>query len=121
MPSAERDEMTRNARRWADVAWAQGWYAHAIDVLDKAIELSPRSYKLYRKRGAFYLLCPDPKIHDDEQGVADLRRACELVSWREDFVHWVTGFLSENGEPAAAKEIAREQAKRTRKPAAGEA
>lgn len=114
MLQSDRDEMTRHARRWADVAWGRAWYTHAIEVLEKAIELNPNSFKLYRKRGAFYLLCPDSTIRDSEQAVMDLRKACKLANWREDVVRWVAELLSRNGEVAHAKEIMRELAKRDR-------
>src|SRR5690554_6218196 len=100
MPQGERDELTRHARRWADVAWGRGWYEHAIDVLDRAVELNPDNFKLYRKRGAFLLMCPDPTVRDDVQGAADLRRACELSNWRDDLVRWAAELMTHNGEPA---------------------
>jgi hypothetical protein len=115
MPLGDQEELTRYARRWADVVWNQGWYAHAIDVLDKAIELHPAGFKLHRKRGAFYLLCPDPKVRDEEQGIVDLRQACELSGWREEVVRWVVSFLLDNGEPGPAKDIQREFAERGKK------
>jgi hypothetical protein len=112
MSQADSDELSRRARRWADVAWAQGWHAHAIDVLDRALELKPDCFKLYRKRGAFYLLCPDATIRDDEQAYADLRRACELSDWRDDLARWVIELLTRNGDVVQAKEMKRELAKR---------
>ena len=84
MPSDDPAVLTRHARRWADAAWVRGWYAHAVAVLDKAVELDPTCYKLNRKCGAFLLLCPDATVRDAEEGVADLRRACVLAGWRED-------------------------------------
>jgi Flp pilus assembly protein TadD len=114
MPEDDLDAQTRSARRWADTAWEQGWYEHAIDVIDWALRLHPNAYKLYRKRGAFYLTCPDSTLRDEEQGAADLRRACELSGWREDLVRWVVGVLMENGDIAHAKEITREYAKHSR-------
>jgi hypothetical protein len=113
MPQTEREEQTRYARRWADVAWAREWHAHAIEVLDRAIELNPDSFKLYRKRGAFYLLCPDATVQDSEQAVADLRKACDLAGWREDFVRWVVDLLRNSGEVTAAKEFVRDFPKRS--------
>lgn len=115
MPQGDQDELVRHARRWADVAWNQGWHAHAIEVLDRALELHPADFKLYRKRGAFYLLCPDQKVRDEEQGIADLRRACELSDWREDVVRWVAGLLKSNGDIGPAKEIMRELSQRSKK------
>ncbi len=58
----EHEEQTRYARRWADVAWGEGWYTHAIDVLGKAIELHPDNFKLYRKRGASTCFAPIPRF-----------------------------------------------------------
>src|SRR5262249_4691011 len=101
-----------HARRWADVAWGRGWHEHALEVIDRAIELNPDSFKLYRKRGAFYLLCPDAKVQDSEQAVADLRKACDLNGWREDLVKWVVQLLKDRGEVAAAKKSARASPKR---------
>jgi hypothetical protein len=117
MPHADRDELTRHARRWADAAWVQGWHQHAIEVLDHAIRLHPEGFKLYRKRGAFYLLCPDAKVRDEEQGISDLLRACELSNWREDTVHWIADLLTENGRTAEAKEVLWEFTERARKSA----
>jgi hypothetical protein len=115
MPRDDRHEPDHHARRWADAAWARGWHAHAIEVLDHAIRLTPNGYKLYRKRGAFYLVCPDPKVRDEEQGFADLWEACEHSGWREDLVRWVTELLTDNGHPAEAKEIMWELSERIRK------
>jgi hypothetical protein len=115
MPHDERDELARYARRWADVAWAQGWYEHAVEVLDHAIRLQPDGYKLYRKRGTFYLLCPDSKLQDTEQGIADLLKACELSDWREDMVQWIADLLNEHGYKAEAREIMWEFTERVRK------
>jgi Flp pilus assembly protein TadD len=114
MSQSDLAEMTRRARRWADVAWGQGWYRHAIEVLDCAVELDPGSFKLYRKRGAFYLLCPDPTIRDEEQAFADLRKACELTNWRGEVVRWVAALLARNGDVSQAKTFMRELSKRQR-------
>jgi hypothetical protein len=105
MPRDERDELARRARRWADAAWAQGWHAHAIDVLDRAIRVDPRGYKLYRKRGAFYLVCPDATVRDTVQGIADLLKACELSGWEEEVARWVADLLTEYGYKAEAREV----------------
>jgi hypothetical protein len=113
MPQDDHDEMTRNARRWADAAWIQGWHAHAIEVLDHAIKLYPKGYKLYRKRGAFYLLCPDPTVQDTEQGIADLKQACKLSGWRDDLVRWASELLEDNGYKSEAKALMRELTKRS--------
>ena len=86
VPPDDPDAFTRHARRWADAAWERGWHAHALDVLDHAVRLHPADWKLYRKRGAFCLLCPDPALRDPQQGYADLRRACELAGWPDDLV-----------------------------------
>jgi Flp pilus assembly protein TadD len=115
MPQEDQDELVRHARRWADVAWNQGWHAHALEVLDRAIKLNPTDYKLYRKRGAFYLLCPNQKVRDEEQGIADLRLACELSGWREDVARVVVELLKRNGDKGPAKEIMRELAERSKK------
>ncbi len=114
MPSDDPAALTRHARRWADAAWVEGWYAHAIDVLDRAIELHPTCFKLHRKRGVFLLLCPDPTVRDEEQAFGDLRHACALAGWREGVVHWVIGLLTKNGDLPQANEIARELAARGR-------
>jgi hypothetical protein len=121
MPPDDRDAPSRHARRWADAAWVQGWHAHALDVLDHAIRLDPENFKLYRKRGVFHLLCPDPTVRDEEQGFADLRRACELSGWRDDVVQWVAEVLTRNGNVAHAKEITRELAERGRETGGDEA
>jgi hypothetical protein len=104
-PSESRDLSSRYARRWADAAWAGGWHAHALDVLDHAIHLDPEDFKLFRKRGAFHLLCPDPWLRDPRRGSADLRRACELCGWRADLVEWAAGLLEECGEGGRAEEL----------------
>lgn len=114
MPKADLDELTRHARRWADVVWEKGWHSHAIDVLDRAIELNPECYKLYRKRGALYLSCPDSTIRDEVQGVADLRKACELAGWRNDLTRWVIGLLVEHGFKSEAKSLVKEHQKHAR-------
>ena len=116
MPQDDRAALTRYARRWADAAWVQGWHAHAINVLDRAIELNPACYKLHRKRGVFLLLCPDQTVRDEEQAFADLRCACELSGWRDDLVRWVIALLTDNGDVPQANAIARELAARGRKP-----
>jgi Flp pilus assembly protein TadD len=108
MPPEESDEVARSARRWADAAWQRGLYAHAIDVLDHAIRLCPTDFKLYRKRGAFCLLCPDPDVRDEHQGVTDLRRACELSGWRDDLVRWAAETLADAGYRAEARDLLRE-------------
>jgi hypothetical protein len=113
----ETDELARCARRWADAAWVRGWYGHAVDVLDHAIRLDPDGYKLYRKRGTFYLLCPDSTVQDTVQGIADLMRACELSDWRDDLVRWVADLLTEKGYKAEAKELVWELTERARKAA----
>jgi len=110
MPPDDREAVSRHARRWADAAWVRGWHAHALDVLDHAVRFHPDCFKLFRKRGVFYLVCPDPTVRDEEQGASDLRRACELSGWREDLVQWVAGILSENGDPIRAKELLRQLA-----------
>ncbi len=114
MPSDDHAALTRHARRWADAAWVEGWYAHAIDVLDRAIELNPTCYKLHRKRGVFLLLCPDPTVRDEEQAFGDLRRACDLSGWKQDVVQWVIELLTRNGDMPQANELTREFAARSR-------
>jgi hypothetical protein len=107
----ELDAYSRFARRWADAAWAGGWHAHALDVLDHAIRLNPGDFKLFRKRGSFHLLCPDPWLRDARRGFADLRRACELCGWRADVSAWVAELLAECGEGAEELlELARQAA-----------
>ncbi len=115
MPSDDPAALTRHARRWADAAWVQGWYAHAIDVLDRAVELHPACFKLRRKRGAFLLLCPDPTVRDEEQAFADLRRACALAGWGEEVAGWVVGLLARSGYAPQADALARELAARGRR------
>ncbi len=115
-PPDDPAAFTRHARRWADAAWVRGWHAHALDVLDHAIRLDPANYKLYRKRGVFHLTCPDATVRDEEQGFADLRRACELSGWRDDVVRWVADVLTRNGDPLWAKEVMRELAERGHEP-----
>ena len=100
-----RAEFSRSARRWADAAWADGWHAHALDVLDHAIRLDPDNFKLFRKRGAFHLICPDPWLRDRERGFTDLLRACELAEWRGDLVEWASGLLAEFGNERRAEEL----------------
>lgn len=96
----------RTARRWADAAWVRGWHAHALDVLDHALWLAPDDFKLFRKRGAFYLLSPDPWLRDADRGFSDLRRACELCGWRADLVGWAAELLAECGAGALAEALA---------------
>src|SRR5687767_14428958 len=79
--------------------------AHAFDVLDHAIRLDPDDFKLFRKRGAFHLICPDPWLQDLGRGFADLRRACELSGWRVDLVEWASGLLAEFGDERRAEEL----------------
>ena len=100
-----RADVSRAARRWADAAWADGWHAHALDVLDHAILLDPEDFKLFRKRGAFHLVCPDPWLRDAVRGFADLRRACELSGWRGDLVEWAAALLAECGDGPRAEEL----------------
>ena len=107
-----RADFSRSARRWADAAWADGWHAHALDVLDHAIWLNPDDFKLFRKRGACHLLCPDPCLRDDARGFADLLRACELSDWREDVVRWAAAVLTESGYADRADELLAELARR---------
>jgi hypothetical protein len=106
------DAYSRFARRWADAAWAGGWHAHALDVLDHAIRLNPDDIKLFRKRGSFHLICPDPWLRDARRGFADLRRACELCGWRPDVAAWVAELLAECGGEGAEEllELARQAA-----------
>ena len=108
MPADGPDVFTRHARRWADAAWERGWHAHALDVLDHAIRLDPDDFKLFRKRGVFHLVCPDPTVRDEEQGFVDLRRACELAAWRDDLVRWVADVLTRTGDAHRANELLRE-------------
>ena len=100
-----RADFSRSARRWADAAWADGWHAHAFDVLDHAIRLDPDDFKLFRKRGAFHLICPDPWLQDLGRGFTDLRRACELAGWRGDLVEWASGLMAEFGDARRAEEL----------------
>ena len=120
VPPDDPDAFTRSARRWADAVWVRGWHAHALDVLDHAIRLDPANFKLYRKRGVFHLLCPDRAVRDEEQGFADLRRACELSGWRDDLVRWVVEVLTRNGDLIRAKEIMRDRAERGHEPTGGD-
>ena len=105
MSDEYRAAFSRHARRWADAAWADGWHTHALDVLDHAIRLDPDDFKLFRKRGAFHLVCPDPWLRDRERGFADLRRACELSGWRGDLVGWAIELLATYGDGAHAEEL----------------
>jgi hypothetical protein len=98
-----RDASSRFARRWADAAWAGGWHAHALDVLGHAIRLNPDDFKLFRKRGALHLICPD--LRDAARGFADLRRACELSGWRPDLAGWAAELLEECGDGARAGQL----------------
>lgn len=100
-----RADISRSARRWADAAWADGWHAHAFDVLDHAIRLNPDDFRLFRKRGAFHLICPDPWLQDLGRGFTDLLRACELSGWRRDLVEWASGLLAEFGDARRAEEL----------------
>ena len=68
--------------------------------------------KSHRKRGTFYLLCPDQTVRDEEQAFTDLRCACELSGWRDDLVRWVIALLTDNGDAPQANAIARELAAR---------
>ena len=120
MSPDDPNALTRAARRWADAAWERGWHAHALDVLDHAIRLDPANVKLYRKRGVFHLVCPDPTVRDEEQGFADLRRACELSGWRDDVVRWVAEALTRNGDAHRANELLRELTERSREATGGE-
>ena len=120
VPPDDPVAFTRHARRWADAAWVRGWHAHALDVLDHAIRLDPDNFKLYRKRGVFHLTCPDPTVRDEEQGFADLRRACELSGWRDDVARWVAEVLTGNGDALRSKEIMQALAAHGQQPTGGD-
>ncbi len=120
MPPDDRAAFTRNARRWADAAWERGWHAHALDVLDHAIRFDADDFKLFRKRGAFNLLCPDSTVRDEEQGFSDLRRACELSGWRDELVRWAAEMLADIGDKQRANELLRERQRRSGEAAEGE-
>ena len=60
-----------------------GRYANALADLAERLRRQPDDAATLRKRGILLVGCPDRKLRDAKQAVADARRACELTKWQE--------------------------------------
>jgi tetratricopeptide (TPR) repeat protein len=64
---------------WMD----NGRYAEALADMGEKLRRQPDDVATLRTRGALLAACPDRKLRDAKQAVADTRRACELTQWRD--------------------------------------
>ena len=71
--------LERRARAWLH----RDEYANALKDLNEILRQQPDNVGVLQRRGLLLASCPDPKIKDRKQAIADIRRACDLMRWRD--------------------------------------